>query len=37
MMRRLILIAVVLLILWTALVGVGARNGWTRQERPMPA
>lgn len=31
-MRRPILMAVVLLVFWTALVGVGARNGWARQE-----
>ncbi len=31
-MRRPIFIAVILLVCWTALVGVGARNGWARQE-----
>jgi CubicO group peptidase (beta-lactamase class C family) len=32
MMRRPVFTAVVLLVLWTTLVGVGARNGWARQE-----
>jgi CubicO group peptidase (beta-lactamase class C family) len=31
-MRRPILIGAVLLALWTALVGLGARNGWLREE-----
>lgn len=31
-MRRPVLTAAILLALWTALVGVGARNGWARQE-----
>lgn len=35
-MRRPILTGVVLLALWTALVGLGARNGWLRPE-PAPA
>jgi CubicO group peptidase (beta-lactamase class C family) len=30
--RRPILIVVILLVVWTTLVGVGARNGWARQE-----
>lgn len=31
-MGRAILLVVILLVCWTALVGVGARNGWARQE-----
>lgn len=31
-MRRPIVTAVILVVLWTTLVGVGARNGWVRQE-----